>query len=97
MLKAGHLEGTDTLVDIFYNAEKDTFMRLPSPRLHTVNTHGTGCTLSSAIAAFLAKGADLDTAARKGKEYIANAVTVGAAYAIGHGHGPVAHFHQWWK
>ena len=97
MLKAGHLEGTDTLVDIFYNAEKDTFLHLPSPKLRTVNTHGTGCTLSSAIASFLAKGADLDTAARYGKEYITAAVSAGAGYEIGHGHGPVHHFHNWWK
>lgn len=97
MLKAGHLEGTDTLVDIFYNAEKDTILKLPSPKLKTVNTHGTGCTLSSAIAAYLAKGCDLEMAAKKGKEYIAAAVEAGMEYEIGHGHGPVHHFFQWWK
>lgn len=97
MLKAGHLEGTDQLVDIFYNAEKRTFLRLASRKLHTPNTHGTGCTLSSAIAAYLAQGADLDTAARLGKDYIAAAVEAGAAYRIGHGHGPVHHFHRWWQ
>ena len=97
MLKAGHLEGTDQLVDIFYNAEKRTFLRLASRKLHTPNTHGTGCTLSSAIAAYLAQGADLDTAARLGKDYIAAAVEAGAAYQIGHGHGPVHHFHRWWQ
>ena len=96
MLKAGHLEGADTLVDIFYNAESDTCLRLPSPKLATPNTHGTGCTLSSAIAAWLARGASLDEAARRGKDYIAAAVTAGADYQIGHGHGPVHHFHQWW-
>lgn len=97
MLKAGHLEGTDQLVDIFYNAEKRTFLRLASRKLHTPNTHGTGCTLSSAIAAYLAQGADLDTAARLGKDYIFAAVEAGAAYQIGHGHGPVHHFHRWWQ
>ena len=97
MLKAGHLEGTDQLVDIFYNAEKRTFLRLASRKLHTPNTHGTGCTLSSAIAAYLAQGADLDTAARLGKDYIAAAVEAGAAYQIGYGHGPVHHFHRWWQ
>lgn len=97
MLKAGHLENGDMLVDIFYNAEKQTFMRLPSARIDTPNTHGTGCTLSSAIAAYLAKGADLDTAARLGKEYLAGAVAAGARRTIGHGHGPVHHFHNWWK
>ncbi len=96
MLKAGHLEGADTLVDIFYNAESDSCLHLPSPKLATPNTHGTGCTLSSAIAAWLARGASLDEAARRGKDYIAAAVTAGADYQIGHGHGPVHHFHQWW-
>lgn len=96
MLKAGHLDNTNLLIDIFYNAHSDSFLRLPSPKLPTVNTHGTGCTLSSAIAAYLAKGADLDTAATLGKEYIAKAVAAGADYKIGHGHGPVHHFNQWW-
>jgi hydroxymethylpyrimidine/phosphomethylpyrimidine kinase len=96
MLKAGHLEG-DTLVDIFYNAERDTFQRLASKRVYTENTHGTGCTLSSAIAAYLALGADLDTAARKAKEYIAAAIVAGADYKIGEGHGPVKHFFASWR
>lgn len=96
MLKAGHLEN-DSLIDIFYNAETDRSQRLASPRVNTVNTHGTGCTLSSAIAAYLAKGADLDNAARLAKEYIAAAIAAGAAYEIGHGHGPVHHFHSLWK
>lgn len=97
MLKAGHMEHGDTLTDIFYNAERRQCLRLPSPRLRTVNTHGTGCTLSSAIAAYLAQGADLDTAARLAKQYITEAVAAGARYDIGRGHGPVHHFHRWWK
>lgn len=97
MLKAGHLEGIDMLVDVFYNAETDRFLKLSSPKLETVNTHGTGCTMSSAIAAYLAKGASLDDAARLGKEYIAEAVAAGAGYEIGRGHGPVHHFYGWWK
>lgn len=95
MLKAGHLENNN-LIDIFYNAETDTSLRLSSPRVNTVNTHGTGCTLSSAIAAYLAKGAPLDTAARLAKDYIAAAILAGAPYSIGHGHGPVHHFHALW-
>ena len=97
MLKAGHLEGADVLVDIFYNAESDKILRLPSPKVETVNTHGTGCTLSSAIAAFLARGADLDEAVSLAKRYISDAVTAGSDYEIGHGHGPVHHFYEWWK
>lgn len=95
MLKAGHLEG-DTLTDIFYNAETDRFLKLTSKRIDTCNTHGTGCTLSSAIAAWLAKDADLDTAAIRGKEYLAAAISAGAEYSIGHGHGPVHHFHPFY-
>lgn len=97
MLKAGHLEGADVLVDIFYNAESDKILRLPSPKVETVNTHGTGCTLSSAIAAYLAKGAALDEAVTWAKKYIGEAVAAGSCYEIGHGHGPVHHFHGWWK
>lgn len=96
MLKAGHLEN-NSLTDVFYNADTRRFLRLSSPRVATRNTHGTGCTLSSAIAAYLAKGADLDSAARLGKEYISNAIAAGADYKIGHGHGPVHHFHNLWK
>lgn len=95
MLKAGHLEN-DRLTDIFYNAETDKSIKLTSERISTKNTHGTGCTLSSAIAAYLAKGADLDTAATFGKRYISEALAAGASYAIGHGHGPVHHFHPWY-
>lgn len=93
MLKAGHLEN-DNLTDIFYNAEKDKSIRLTSKRIVTKNTHGTGCTLSSAIAAYLAKGADLDTSATLGKQYISEAIAAGANFKIGHGHGPVNHFHS---
>lgn len=95
MLKGGHLTD-ETLVDIFYNAETDKTIRMSSPKVDTVNTHGTGCTLSSAIAAWLAKGADLDTSVRKAKEYINRAIIAGARYRIGKGHGPVHHFHDLW-
>lgn len=91
LLKAGHLT-EERLVDIFYNAEQDTILELPSVRVHTPNTHGTGCTLSSAFAAALAQGLSLDDAARAAKEYINNAIISGADYTIGHGHGPVNHF-----
>lgn len=96
MLKAGHLEGTDTLVDYFYDASTDTVTQFASPRIDTVNTHGTGCTLSSAIAAGLARGLSLTAAATAAKQYIDGAIAAGAAYRIGHGHGPVNHFHSLW-
>ena len=91
LMKAGHLSD-DKLVDIFYNAEADTILELPSRRLHTPTTHGTGCTLSSAFASFLARGFALDDAARAAKDYINSAIVSGADYSIGHGHGPVDHF-----
>ena len=95
-LKAGHLNDEE-LVDIFYNAETDEILPLRSRRLATRNTHGTGCTLSSALAAFLAQGCTLNDAATKAKEYIAAAIEAGAAYEIGHGHGPVHHFFRFWE
>lgn len=91
LLKAGHLSG-DSLVDYFYNAEDETITKLPSKRVHTRNTHGTGCTLSSAFAAALAKGEDLTAAAVSAKKYIEQAIISGADYEIGGGHGPVNHF-----
>lgn len=93
LMKAGHLS-EERMVDIFYNAEEDRIVELPSARLHTPNTHGTGCTLSSAFASYLAQGLGLDDAARAATEYIHGAIESGAAYHIGHGHGPVDHFYR---
>lgn len=91
LMKAGHLSG-DSLVDYLYNAEDDTITRLQSKRVQTKNTHGTGCTLSSAFAAALAKGEGLTVAATSAKRYIEQAIISGADYEIGGGHGPVNHF-----
>ncbi len=90
LLKAGHLDN-DCLVDYFYNIEDDTITLLPSKRVKTRNTHGTGCTLSSAFASVLARGEDLTLAAKSAKKYIEQAIVSGAEYEIGHGHGPVNH------
>lgn len=91
LLKAGHLT-EEKLVDILYNREDDTLHEMPSVRCHTKNTHGTGCTMSSALAAFLAKGYSLAQAAEEAKFYINNAIQAGKEYEIGHGFGPVNHF-----
>lgn len=91
LLKAGHLT-SDTLVDVLYNAEEDSITYLPSPRISTPNTHGTGCTLSSALAAALSRGLSLTEAAKSAKEYLSGALLSGSHYTIGHGHGPVDHF-----
>lgn len=95
LLKAGHLTEA-TLIDIFYNAETGSILPLESQRIDTRNTHGTGCTLSSAFAACLARGCSLDQAAQMAKDYISAAIAAGASHRLGHGHGPVHHFHQWW-
>ena len=96
LLKAGHLEG-DYLTDIFYNGVTGKCIPLTYPRILTCNTHGTGCTLSSAFAALLAKGGGLDEAALKSKEYISESIAAGSEYKIGHGHGPVKHFYKLWE
>lgn len=90
LLKAGHLDG-DNLVDYFYNAEDKITTLLPSQRVYTPNTHGTGCTLSSALATALARGENLTTAAISAKRYIEQAIISGAEYEIGTGYGPVNH------
>lgn len=92
-LKGGHSDNgmiTDVLVD------GDTTCRFTAPRVDTVNTHGTGCTLSSAIAANLAKGLTLADACSAAHDYVHNAIAEGAPYNIGKGHGPVYHFYKQW-
>lgn len=96
LLKAGHLTD-DELTDVFYNAEADEIITLSSNRISTRNTHGTGCTLSSAIASMLAQGHPLNEAIREAKNYINEAIIKGAEYEIGKGHGPVHHFYNFWK
>jgi hydroxymethylpyrimidine/phosphomethylpyrimidine kinase len=88
--RAGHLTGD--AVDIFYDGQQ--FLELLAPRINTTSTHGTGCTLASAIAALLARGEPLDAAIRGAKAYVTAAIE--HAYPVGKGHGPVHHFHQWW-
>lgn len=96
LLKAGHLTD-DTLTDVFYNAETDEIIELTSERIHTKNTHGTGCTFSSAVAAFLAHNLPLNEAIHQAKEYMSSAITAGSQYEIGKGHGPVHHFFRFWE
>ncbi len=93
LIKGGHGEG-DKAVDILVDAEGE--MRLEAPRVKTRNTHGTGCTLSSAIAAELAKGASLREAVLVAKAYVTTAIETADALRIGKGRGPVHHFHALW-
>ena len=91
LLKGGHLKG-DVMIDVLCNNDTLQRLELPSDKVKTQNTHGTGCTLSSAIAAELAKGKKQTPAVVAAKEYISEAIKAGAEYAIGKGHGPVCHF-----
>ncbi|MCD6112362.1 MAG: bifunctional hydroxymethylpyrimidine kinase/phosphomethylpyrimidine kinase [Bacteroidales bacterium] len=96
LLKAGHFD-KEELTDIFYDRETNQTIELKTKRVKTNNTHGTGCTLSSAIASFLAKGYSLPIAIKEAKNYIDNAIKLGADYKIGKGHGPVHHFYKFWE
>ncbi len=93
LIKGGHLEGGDS-DDCLYLGEEKRLVILPGQRIATRNNHGTGCTLSAAIASFIARGESVENAVRLAKEYITGAIRAGADYRIGHGHGPVHHFYH---
>ncbi len=76
--------------------DADGCVRLAAPRIETRNTHGTGCTLASAVAAGLAKGLALGQAAEAAKAYVSAAIAAADRLKIGHGNGPVHHFHDRW-
>lgn len=95
-LKGGHLLG-GSCVDMLFDVKKGSLQEYQEGRIDTKNSHGTGCTVSSAIAAFLAMGLELTEAVKKAKNYISLALEGGAGMKLGHGHGPVHHFHGWWK
>jgi hydroxymethylpyrimidine/phosphomethylpyrimidine kinase len=94
LIKGGHAEGPEA-VDLF--VDDSGLRRLVAARVQTLNTHGTGCTLSSAIAAFLARGLALPEAVTLAKNYVAAAIAAADQLAVGHGHGPVHHFHALWR
>jgi hydroxymethylpyrimidine/phosphomethylpyrimidine kinase len=93
LIKGGHGTGPES-VDVLFDGASVT--RFATRRIATRNTHGTGCTLSSAIAAGLAKGQDLAAAVRAAKDYVTAAIAAADRLAIGKGHGPVHHFHAMW-
>jgi hydroxymethylpyrimidine/phosphomethylpyrimidine kinase len=93
LVKGGHREGAES-IDLLFDGE--TWTRLALPRVVTANTHGTGCTLSAAIAAGLARGMALRAAVWEARTYLQAALQAGAGLALGHGRGPVHHFHRWW-
>ena len=96
LINGGHLEESIS-TDLLYLTEEDRFVILEAERIASTNNHGTGCTLSLAIAAYMAKGNDIENAADKAKTFIHHAIRAGAAYKIGHGHGPVHHFFEFWE
>lgn len=93
LLKGGHLPGNDT-IDILHDG--DNMIELPGHRIQTRNTHGTGCTLSAALAALLPQMDDVVDATRAAKGYLVAAIASADMLKVGHGHGPVHHFHQLW-
>ena len=94
LLKGGHQEGHDSN-DLYMDQARQEIW-LKSPRIISKNTHGTGCTLSAAIAAHLARGQPLIEACKLAKHYLFGAMVAAQHSSVGHGHGPVHHFHTIW-
>ena len=92
-MKGGHGKGAQS-ADLLVTATAT--VRFAAARIATGNTHGTGCTLAAAIAAGLAKGEDLSAAVRAAKDYVTAAIAAADHLGVGHGRGPVHHFHRWW-
>ena len=93
LVKGGHGTGPES-ADLLMSATGKRWFH--APRIDTLNTHGTGCTLSSAIAAGLARGLALEPAVDEAKRYITEAIAAADRLQIGRGHGPVHHFYKWW-
>jgi hydroxymethylpyrimidine/phosphomethylpyrimidine kinase len=94
LLKGGHLEHEDS-IDVLDDGDEP--LTLTAPRVATENTHGTGCTLAAAIAAHVARGLSLRDAVRQAKAYVTGAIRAADRLSVGHGHGPVHHFHALWQ
>jgi hydroxymethylpyrimidine/phosphomethylpyrimidine kinase len=93
LIKGGHGSGPES-VDLLVTA--DGALRFAAPRATTRNTHGSGCTLASAVAAALARGLTLDEAVKQAKDYVTAAIEAADRLAVGSGRGPLHHFHAWW-
>ena len=101
LLKGGHEEGEIKKDYLFFNglktkdkslkSESVSMLEFSSESISTKNTHGTGCTLSSAIASFIAKGFSVEESVAKAKQYVSDAIFHGAEISIGKGHGPINH------
>lgn len=95
LLKGGHLDD-ESVLDLLYLPATDEVRRYYHPKIHTCNTRGTGCTLSSSIAAELARGCTLEQAVALALDYVHEAISIGAKYRVGHGCGPIHHFYRIW-
>jgi hydroxymethylpyrimidine/phosphomethylpyrimidine kinase len=95
LIKGGHLDEGPEAVDLFLDVDSETLLR--APRVDTVNTHGTGCTLSSALAALRPQRDSWLEAALAATSWLTAALATADVLEIGHGHGPVHHFHQIWS
>jgi len=93
LLKGGHLPGSEA-IDLLHDG--DRMIELPAPKVPTRNTHGTGCTLSSALAALLPQHDDVPAATRAAKNYVIQALRHADRLKVGDGHGPLHHFYRWW-
>jgi hydroxymethylpyrimidine/phosphomethylpyrimidine kinase len=93
LIKGGHGQGSES-IDYLIDAERT--IALAAPRIATKNTHGTGCSLSSAIAAGLARGDDMEAAVLNAKAWISAAIAAADKFTVGHGHGPIHHFHKFY-
>jgi len=91
LIKGGHGEGAES---IDYLIDPQGTRALPAPHIAIQINHGAGCSLSSAIAAGLAKGEGLETAVRNAKTWISAAISAADRFSVGHGHGPIHHFHK---
>jgi hydroxymethylpyrimidine/phosphomethylpyrimidine kinase len=93
LIKGGHGQGAESIDYLFSG---NGIVALAAPRIATRNTHGTGCSLSSAITAGLAKGEDMETAVCHAKAWISAAITAADRLKVGHGNGPIHHFHRFY-
>ena len=92
LLKGGHLPLDEVMTDILYHYRTKEIISIKNPMIKTNNLHGTGCTLSSAIATYLARGEGLEEAVMKGCRYLNQAIETGKERKLGKGAGPVNHF-----
>ncbi len=92
VVKGGHFESENESLDLFYDGRQ--FLEFRASRVATRNTHGSGCTFAAAIAAFLAKGQELEEAVGRAKEYVTEAIR--HSFPLGQGNGPLGHFYRFW-